>query len=217
MKNLWLWLVVVVIAIGGYFALSGTPAGTDAGTVIIGAALGLTGDTAEWGAGELSAIKAAVANHNAAGRTQISLIVEDTKSTGAGTGAAMIKLVTVDKVDAIFGPTWGDSFQGGFPIVENAKIPTVTPSRALEAVENALTSPLLDVDISGANRALINVIGGTDMTLREAEMIVEVVGSRIDANAHIIWGAMIDENIPRSHIQAMVVIAGGKIPFLDID
>ncbi|MDP2666561.1 MAG: cell division protein FtsZ [Candidatus Diapherotrites archaeon] len=88
-------------------------------------------------------------------------------------------------------------------------------ARALEAVENALTSPLLDVDISHATKALINVIGGTDMTLREAEMIVEVVGSRIDGNAHIIWGAMIDESIPRSQIQAMVVVAGGKIPFLD--
>ncbi|MFH0970371.1 MAG: cell division protein FtsZ [Candidatus Diapherotrites archaeon] len=96
-----------------------------------------------------------------------------------------------------------------------SKADKASDARALEAVENALTSPLLDVDISGANRALINVVGGSDMTLREAEMIVEVVGSRIDANAHIIWGAMIDENMPRSHIQAMVVIAGGKIPFLD--
>lgn len=96
-----------------------------------------------------------------------------------------------------------------------SKADKASDARALEAVENALTSPLLDVDISGANRALINVVGGTDMTLREAEMIVEVVSSRIDANAHIIWGAMIDETMPRSHIQAMVVIAGGKIPFLD--
>jgi cell division protein FtsZ len=96
-----------------------------------------------------------------------------------------------------------------------SKADKASDARALEAVENALTSPLLDVDISGANRALINVVGGTDMTLREAEMIVEVVSSRIDANAHIIWGAMIDEAMPRSHIQAMVVIAGGKIPFLD--
>lgn len=96
-----------------------------------------------------------------------------------------------------------------------SKADKASDARALEAVENALTSPLLDVDISGANRALINVVGGSDMTLREAEMIVEVVGSRIDQNAHIIWGAMIDENMPRSHIQAMVVIAGGKIPFLD--
>lgn len=96
-----------------------------------------------------------------------------------------------------------------------SKADKASDARALEAVENALTSPLLDVDISGANRALINVVGGMDMTLREAEMIVEVVGSRIDPNAHIIWGAMVDESMPRSQIQAMVVIAGGKIPFLD--
>lgn len=88
-------------------------------------------------------------------------------------------------------------------------------ARALEAVENALTSPLLDVDISGANRALVNVIGGSDMTLREAEMIVETVSAKISSNAHIIWGAMIDENLPRNQIQAMVVIAGGKFPYLE--
>jgi cell division protein FtsZ len=88
-------------------------------------------------------------------------------------------------------------------------------ARALEAVENALTSPLLDVDISNANRALINVIGGSDMTLREAELIVEAVAAKINSHAHIIWGAMIDDTIPKNQIQAMVVIAGGKFPFLD--
>lgn len=88
-------------------------------------------------------------------------------------------------------------------------------ARALEAVENALTSPLLDVDISDANRALVNVVGGSDMTLREAELIVETVSAKISANAHIIWGAMIDDNIPKSQIQAMVVVAGGRFPYLD--
>ncbi|MFH1225539.1 MAG: cell division protein FtsZ [Candidatus Diapherotrites archaeon] len=88
-------------------------------------------------------------------------------------------------------------------------------SRALEAVENALTSPLLDVDISCASRALVNVVGGSDMTLREAEMIVEAVSAKIHSDAHIIWGAMIDENIPRNRIQAMIVIAGGKFPYLE--
>ncbi|MBI4210335.1 MAG: cell division protein FtsZ [Candidatus Diapherotrites archaeon] len=90
-------------------------------------------------------------------------------------------------------------------------------SRALEAVENALTSPLLDVDISNAGRALINVVGGSDMTLREAEMIVEAVSSKISSNAHIIWGAMIDDSVPKNQIQAMVVIAGGRFPYLDDD
>ncbi len=135
MKNLWIWFVIAVIAVGGYIALSKKPGTTDTETVKIGAALGLTGDTGEWGADELSAITAAVAEHNAKGGKQIALVVEDTKSTGTGTVNAVMKLVTVDKVDAIFGPTWGDSFQGGFPIVEKAKIPTVTPSSALEAVE----------------------------------------------------------------------------------
>lgn len=88
-------------------------------------------------------------------------------------------------------------------------------SRALEAVENALTSPLLDVDISGANRALVNVVGGQDMTLREAEMIVEAVSAKINSNAHIIWGAMISDDLPKNQIQAMIVIAGGRFPFLD--
>jgi cell division protein FtsZ len=88
-------------------------------------------------------------------------------------------------------------------------------SRALEAVENALTSPLLDVDITNATRALINVTGGSDMTLREAEMIVETVSTKIHASSHIIWGAMVDESLPKNQIQAMVVIAGGKFPYLE--
>lgn len=96
-----------------------------------------------------------------------------------------------------------------------SKANTNSESRALEAVENALTSPLLDVDISHANRALINVIGGTDMTLREAEMIVEAVSAKIDDNAHIIWGAMIDDDLPRNQIRAMIVVAGGKFPYLE--
>lgn len=88
-------------------------------------------------------------------------------------------------------------------------------ARALEAVENALTSPLLDVEISNANRALVNVIGGSDMTLREAEMIVEAVSAKISPSAHIIWGALIDDKIPKNQIQAMVVIAGGRFPYLE--
>ena len=90
-------------------------------------------------------------------------------------------------------------------------------ARALEAVEEALNSPLLDVDISEANRALVNVIGGPDMTLKEAEIICEAVQSKIHKNAHIIWGAMINEDLPKNKIQAMVLIAGGHVPYLEPD
>ncbi len=88
-------------------------------------------------------------------------------------------------------------------------------SRALEAIEDALNSPLLDIDVSEATRALINVTGGADMTLREAEIIVEAVASKIHPNAHIIWGAIIDDSMERNKIRAMVVISGGKITYLD--
>jgi cell division protein FtsZ len=92
---------------------------------------------------------------------------------------------------------------------------TSSEARALEAIEEALNSPLLDVDISDANKALVNVIGGSDMTLREAEVICEAVASKIHQHSHIIWGAMVNEEMPRNTIQAMVLVAGGKIPYLD--
>jgi cell division protein FtsZ len=87
--------------------------------------------------------------------------------------------------------------------------------RALEAVEDALNSPLLDVDVSESTRALVNVSGGSDMTLREAEMIVEAVSSKIHSNANIIWGAVVDEEMKRNKIRAMIVIAGGRFPYLE--
>lgn len=87
--------------------------------------------------------------------------------------------------------------------------------RALEAVEDALNSPLLDIDVSESTRALVNVSGGTDMTLREAEMIVEAVTSKIHSNANVIWGAVIDEEMKRNRLQAMIVIAGGRFPYLE--
>ena len=90
-------------------------------------------------------------------------------------------------------------------------------TRALEAVEEALNSPLLDIDVSESNKALVNVIGGPDMTLREAELICEAVASKIHQNSHIIWGAMIKDDMPKNPIQAMVLISGGKMGYLDIE
>ncbi len=90
-------------------------------------------------------------------------------------------------------------------------------ARALEAVEEALNSPLLDVDVSNAGRALINVVGGPSMSLREAEVVMEAVSSKIKKDSHIIWGAMIDDNLREDKIETMVVIAGGKIPFVDME
>ena len=87
--------------------------------------------------------------------------------------------------------------------------------RARVAVETALTSPLLDADISSSSRALINVIGGEDMTLKEAEYIVAETSKRISPNAHIIWGARVEGNIKKSSMRVLVVLAGVKFPKYD--
>ncbi len=84
--------------------------------------------------------------------------------------------------------------------------------RARVAVETALSSPLLDADISTSTRALINVVGGEDMTLKEAELVVAETGKRINQNAHIIWGSRVEENIKKSSMRVLIVLAGVKFP-----
>ncbi|MEK6835341.1 MAG: cell division protein FtsZ [Nanoarchaeota archaeon] len=86
-----------------------------------------------------------------------------------------------------------------------------TENRAVEAVEKALNNPLLDVDITGANGALINVMGGPDMTLDEARRVVETVSEKLDEDARIIWGAQISEDMDKT-IRAMLIITGVSSP-----
>ncbi len=82
-------------------------------------------------------------------------------------------------------------------------------NKAVNAVVEALNSPLLEVDISEATGALVNVTGGEDMTISEAERVVEEIYSRVDPNARIIWGTTVDPSLKKS-IRAMLVITGVK-------
>jgi cell division protein FtsZ len=83
--------------------------------------------------------------------------------------------------------------------------------RAKESVNKALKSPLLDVDVSGATSALVNVVGGQDMTITDAETVVEEVYQRINPDARIIWGAQIDSSIENT-IRSMLVVTGVSSP-----
>ncbi|MFO7678286.1 MAG: cell division protein FtsZ [Thermoplasmatota archaeon] len=82
-------------------------------------------------------------------------------------------------------------------------------NKAINAISEALNSPLLEVDISEATGALVNVTGGDDMTISEAEKVVKEIYSKIDPNARIIWGTTIDSSLKRN-IRAMLVITGVK-------
>jgi len=84
-------------------------------------------------------------------------------------------------------------------------------AKAKDSVKSALRSPLLDVDISGANSALVNVTGGSDMAIEEAEGVVEELYDRIDPDARIIWGTSIDEELEGS-MRTMIVVTGVESP-----
>jgi len=81
--------------------------------------------------------------------------------------------------------------------------------RAKESVQKALDNPLIDVDISTATAALINISGGEDLTLDESRQIVETVNQRLSPNAKIIWGAQIYKDLEKT-IRTMLIITGVK-------
>jgi cell division protein FtsZ len=85
-------------------------------------------------------------------------------------------------------------------------------SRAVVAIENAIKSPMLEVDLSTAKKALINIIGSDSLTLREAETIFQEVASRISTDAMLKWGARVDENLQKDSIRIMIVVSGVEFP-----
>ncbi len=84
-----------------------------------------------------------------------------------------------------------------------------TENRASEAVEKAINNPLLDVDITGANGALINIAGGKDMSLNEAKHVVETVSERLSEDARVIWGAQIYDDLENT-LRVMLIVTGVK-------
>ncbi|MBI4140886.1 cell division protein FtsZ [Candidatus Woesearchaeota archaeon] len=84
-------------------------------------------------------------------------------------------------------------------------------NRAVEAVEKAINNPLLDVDITGATGALINVIGSKDLTLNEARKVVETISQKLSEDARVIWGAQIYEDMA-STLRVMLIVTGVHSP-----
>lgn len=82
-------------------------------------------------------------------------------------------------------------------------------NRAAEAVEKAINNPLLDADINGANGALINCIGGEDMTLNEVRKVLEAVSVKLDEEARVIWGAQIAPDL-KGTMRVMLIVTGVK-------
>lgn len=79
--------------------------------------------------------------------------------------------------------------------------------RALEAAKQAVSSPLLETSIEGATDAIINITGGMNLTLFEAEQAAEVVRGAAHTDINTIFGSVINENLNDEVI--VTVIATG--------
>ncbi|MHA3964161.1 MAG: cell division protein FtsZ [Candidatus Thorarchaeota archaeon SMTZ1-45] len=85
--------------------------------------------------------------------------------------------------------------------------------RANEAIKNALNSPLLEVEWSGATGALIHITGGPDMSLAEANKVGELVSEKMSQDANVIWGARVDPRLG-GVLRVMLILTGVKSPQL---
>ena len=68
-------------------------------------------------------------------------------------------------------------------------------NRTAEATQKAISSPLLEVSIEGADNVLLNIAGGMDLTLFEAQDAADIVSAASTSDVHIIFGTSVNENL----------------------
>lgn len=80
-------------------------------------------------------------------------------------------------------------------------------NKAQEAVEAAIDSPLVEVNIDGARGVLINITGGPDITMAEIEESAKTITSHVAPDANVIFGASIDPDLT-GKIKVTVIATG---------
>ena len=88
-----------------------------------------------------------------------------------------------------------------------------TNNRVEEAVQGALSNPLLDISYEGATGAIIHIHGGPDMTLDEISKAGELVTGNMDDEANVIWGARVTDDM-KGKLTVMTIITGVKSPWI---
>ncbi|ESU32921.1 cell division protein FtsZ [Bacillus sp. 17376] len=80
-------------------------------------------------------------------------------------------------------------------------------NRATEAAKKAISSPLLETSLDGAQGVLMNITGGTNLSLYEVQEAADIVASASDQDVNMIFGSVINENLKDEII--VTVIATG--------
>ncbi len=79
--------------------------------------------------------------------------------------------------------------------------------RAADAAQKAIASPLLDTTIDGARGVILNITGGSDLSMYEVNEAAEMISRSVDPDAQIIFGASLDPNL-QGRVRVTVLAAG---------
>ncbi|MDZ7264912.1 MAG: cell division protein FtsZ [candidate division KSB1 bacterium] len=82
-------------------------------------------------------------------------------------------------------------------------------NKAIDAVQKAIENPLLDVDITGAKSALVNITGDESMSIGEARSVMVAIAQKLDPGAKIIWGARIDQEM-KGKMRVLLIATGTR-------
>jgi cell division protein FtsZ len=81
-------------------------------------------------------------------------------------------------------------------------------NRMVDAVNEAIASPLLEVSIDGAKGVLLNVAGGEDLGILEVYEAADIIAKGVDPDAQIIFGAVIDPTFPAGMVKVTLIATG---------
>jgi len=104
--------------------------------------------------------------------------------------------------------------EGGVSLIGVGESEAESSSRVKDAMEDALTSPLLGkIDIAEARGALIRIVGGPDMTIEEAAEAADIVSSRLRPDSRVIWGCSVEEGM-KGRVKVMLIVTGAKSQYV---
>lgn len=146
MRKKLLAVAMSTLLMAGALAGCGGGAKQDANVIKIGGNFELTGGVANYGKQAVNGIQLAIKQANASGGVlgkQISLVLADNKSEAAEATNAVTKLITQDKVVAVFGPATSSNTIATLQVSQDNKIPVITPTGTNEkiTVDNGKTRP----------------------------------------------------------------------------
>ena len=93
----------------------------------------------------------------------------------------------------------------------------VGENRAVEAAKQAVSSPLLETDVRGATDAIINITGGTNLSLFEVEDAVQVIRESAGTDINTIFGAVINDTLTDEIVVTVIATGFDKVgdPFIE--